>query len=238
LDGQLKLRDTKWGWGGNLGLMYEVDARTRFGLVYNSQVKLDFSPQAEFSGLAPGLNALLAARGALNATIDMGVKVPQGVMGSVYHQLNDRWALLGSVGWQQWSKFGEVYVSVDSPNGTSQTTQLNFKDTWHAAIGAQYRPTEQWLVNFGVSYDSDFQDNSNVSPVLPTNGAWGLGVGGTKQETKTFSWGVAGEYMYGGSPSFSKTSQVPVAVGGRGDLGGTYNNERIYIVSGNARWSF
>jgi long-chain fatty acid transport protein len=237
-DGQLKLRDTKWGWGGNLGLLYEVDPRTRFGFVYNSQVKLDFSPQAQFSGLAPGMNALLASRGLLNSTVDLGVKVPQGVMGSVYHELNDRWALLGSVGWQQWSKFGEVDVSVNSNNPTSLTTQLNFKDTWHVAVGAQYRPVEHWLINFGVAYDSEFQDNSNVSPALPTNGAWRFGVGGTKQETKTFGWGVAAEYIYGGSPSFSKTSTVPVALGGRGDLSGTYDKEAIYILSGNARWSF
>lgn len=135
-DGQLKLDDKHWGWGVNLGLLYELDPRTRFGLTYNAQVKLDFSSQAEFSRIAPGLNALLGARGLLNANVDLGIKVPQGVMASVFHQLDDRWALLGSVGWQQWSKFGTAEVSVDSRNPVSLTTDLDYQDTWHVAGGA------------------------------------------------------------------------------------------------------
>src|SRR5262245_3333550 len=50
-DGQLKLEDNRWGVGVNLGVLYELDARTRFGLTYNSQVDLDFTAQAEFSGI-------------------------------------------------------------------------------------------------------------------------------------------------------------------------------------------
>lgn len=150
-DGQLKLEDNRWGWGVNLGLLYELDPRTRFGLTYNSQVKLDFGAPAEFSSIAPGLNALLAARGLLNANVDLGMTVPQGAMASVFHQLDERWALLGSVGWQQWSKFGKTEVSVDSANPVSLTTDLNYKDTWHVAGGAQYRMSGPWLLNFGVA---------------------------------------------------------------------------------------
>jgi long-chain fatty acid transport protein len=31
-------------------------------------------------------------------------------MASVFHQLNPRWAVLGSVGWQEWSKFGQLQL--------------------------------------------------------------------------------------------------------------------------------
>jgi long-chain fatty acid transport protein len=85
-DGQLKLDDSTWGWGVNLGLLYELDPRTRFGLTYSSQVKLDFEAPAQFSGLAPGLQTVLGNAGLLNANVDLGIKVPQGVMGSVFHQ--------------------------------------------------------------------------------------------------------------------------------------------------------
>ncbi len=97
-DAQLKLDDKTWGWGVNLGLLYELDARTRFGLTWNSAVDLDFSAPAEFSNLGP-LGANLQAAGLLNSTVKVGIKIPQQVMGSVFAQLNDRWAVLGSVGW-------------------------------------------------------------------------------------------------------------------------------------------
>jgi long-chain fatty acid transport protein len=237
-DGQLKLDDSTWGWGVNLGLLYELDPRTRLGLTYNSQVDLDFTAQAEFSGLAPGLSTLLANRGLLNANIDLGMKVPQGVMGSVFHQLNDRWALLGSVGWQQWSKFGKVEVGVDSSNPTSLTTALGYKDTWHVAGGAQYRLSDPWTLNFGIAYDSEFQDSSNVSPALPANAAWRFGIGAQKQESKTFSWGVAAEYAYGGTLDVNKQSAAPVALGGRGNLVGSYNDTASFFFAGNVNWKF
>jgi len=237
-DGQLKLDDNTWGIGVNLGLLYELDARTRFGLTYNSQVKLDFEAPAQFSGLAPGLQTVLGNAGLLNANVDLGVKVPQGVMGSVFHQLNDRWAVLGSLGWQQWSKFGKVEVGIDSSNPTSLTTALNYKDTWHFAGGAQYRLSDPWTLNFGIAYDSGFQDSSNVSPALPANAAWRFGVGGQNQVSKTFSWGIAGEYAYGGTLDVNKQSAVGVAAGGRGNLVGSYNNTGIFFLAANFNWKF
>jgi len=224
-DGQLKIEDNTWGFGFNLGLLYEFDPGTRLGLTYNSQVDLNFKAPFEFSGLSRRLNALLNARGLLNATLDLEITVPQQVMGSVFHQISDDWALLASVGWQQWSKFGQVQIGIDdSSNPTSLTTNLGFKDTWHGALGAQYRVADPWLLNFGVAYDSAFQSSSNVSPLLPVNAAWRFGVGGEHQVSKTLSWGVAAEYLYGGTLDVNLQSAVPVALGGRGNVVGSYNN--------------
>ena len=50
-DGRLKMKDQAWVWGGNLGLLYEFTPSTRVGLTWNTQVNLNFSPPAEFSGL-------------------------------------------------------------------------------------------------------------------------------------------------------------------------------------------
>jgi long-chain fatty acid transport protein len=237
-DGQLKVEDSEWGWGANLGMLYEVGPGTRFGLTWNSQVNLDFKAPAEFSGLAPGLSALLAGQGLLNATIDLGMKIPQGVMGSFFHQMNDRWAVLGSVGWQQWSKFGKIDVSVDSSNPTSLTTNIPFDDTWHVALGAQHRLNADWLLNFGVAYDSKFQDSNNVSPMLPTNTQWRFGVGAQKPVNKGFTWGVAAEYLYGGTLDVNKQSTAPVAAGGRGNLSGSYKDTGVFFISANASWRY
>mgnify|MGYP001244485317 CR=1 FL=1 len=238
-DGKLEIKDSKWGWGGNLGMLYEVSPETRFGLTYNSRVKLNFSAPAQFSGIGPVLNGVLGARGLLNAPVNMGINVPQQVMGSMVHALNDKWTVLGNIGWQNWKKFGQAEVSIDSSDPRSITTNVAFKDTWHAAIGAQYRLSAPWKLNFGVAYDSGFQPNgSTVSPLLPANTAWRFGVGGQKQVDKSFSWGVAGEYIYGGTLNVNKQSVAPVLIGGRGNLVGSYNNIGNYILSANFNWKF
>jgi long-chain fatty acid transport protein len=218
-------------------MLYEFTPQTRLSLTYNSQVKLDFSGPAEFSGLASGLQAVLSNRGLLNANVDMGINVPQQAMLSAFHQLNDRWAVLGSLGWQQWSKFGQVDLGIDSSNPTSLTTESDFKDTWHIAAGAQYRITEPWLLNFGVAYDSGFQDNDNVSPMLPANAAWRFGIGAEKEVSKRFSWGLAAEYAYGGTLDVNKQSTAPVGLGGRGDLVGSYNNAGILFLGAYLNWT-
>lgn len=239
-DGRLKLKNETWGWGGNLGMLYEFSPATRVGLTWNSQVNLNFEAPAEFSGLDPKLSAALGKAGLLDASIKVGMKVPQQVMASLFTQADERWALLGSVGWQQWSKFGAIQLGIDdNTNPTSLTTDIPFKDTWHVAAGAQYRLSEPWLVNFGIAYDSGFQQNSSqVSPLFPTNAAWRFGVGGQQQLSKTSYWGFAAEYIYGGTLKTDIQAPKPVALGGHGDLVGSYNNTGVLVLGAYHNWSF
>ena len=98
-DGRLKMKDQAWVWGGNLGLLCEFTPSTRVGLTWASQVNLNVNAPAEFSGLAPAVSAALARVGLLDASIKLGIKVPQQAMAGLFTQIDDRWALLGSVGW-------------------------------------------------------------------------------------------------------------------------------------------
>ena len=68
---------------------------------------------------------------------------------SGYHELNDRWAVMGDFGWENWSKFGEVDVSVVSSTTTSLTTTTKYDDTYHVGIGTQYRLNPEWLLTAG-----------------------------------------------------------------------------------------
>ena len=175
----------------------------------------------------------------LNSNIELGIKIPQQLMASVFHQVNPRWAVLGSVGWQQWSKFGYVQLGIsDTANPTSVTKDLDFKDTWHFAAGAQYRLSDPWLLNFGVAYDSKFQSGSTVSPMLPVNDAWRFGAGVQNQVSKTFSWGVAAEYAYGDTLDVNLQSTSSVPTGGRGDLVGSFPDTGIFFIAFNFNWMF
>jgi long-chain fatty acid transport protein len=237
-DGRLVLNTHEWGWGVNAGVLYEPDRNTRLGITWNSQVDLDFSAPTEWSGLSHGIETVLRDRGLLNTTLDLGMKVPQGVNASFFRQVDERWAVLGSVGWQQWSKFGKVEVGVNSNDPRTLTANLDYKDTWHVAGGAQYRFSGPWLLNFGVAYDSAFQDSSNISPALPANAAWRFGIGAQKEESRTFNWGWVAEYVYGGTLDVNHRSDVPVPLGGRGNLVGSYDNTAVLFLGANFDWKF
>ena len=73
--------------------------------------------------------------------------MPQQLMGDVYQRITERLALLGSVGWQNWSRFGLVDISIDSANPRSLSKNLHFQDTFHIAAGSQYLLTQQWMLS-------------------------------------------------------------------------------------------
>jgi len=236
-DGQMALDDTAWGLGANLGLLWEPGPTTRIGLTYNSRVNLDFGARPVFTDLGPAFELLIRARGLDAATVDLGVSVPQGIMLSAFHQLNDQWALLGNAGWQQWSRFGIVEAGIsDTTNPTSLTRDLGFDDTWHLALGTQFQATPAWRIDGGVAYDSGFQDSGNVSPMLPANAAWRLGAGVRNQSSDKLGWGVAAEYVYGGTVGVNLQSTLPPALGGRGNLSGAYAGTGMFFLAVHLDW--
>ena len=233
------LDDNAWGFGANLGLLYEVDQRhaLRHHLHLAGQARLQRAaaverPRARHSGPAR------VARAARCQDVDLGVTVPQGVNASFYHEIDPRWAVLGSVGWQQWSKFGEVEVGSRLEQSRRADHPLNFKDTWHLAGGAQYKWSDAWLLNAGIAYDSGFQDNNAVALALPANAAWRFGIGGQKEESKAFNWGLSLEYLHGGTLHSNIAGSAPVALGGRGDVVGSFNNVAFYFLAANGSWKF
>jgi long-chain fatty acid transport protein len=237
-DGRLELDDTTWGYGVNLGVIYDGGTGTRAGLTYTSQVVLDFAAPTQFSDLASGLATVLESRGLLDAVVGLGLRVPQTVMLSGLHELNPTLTLLASAGWQQWSRFGRVEVGVDSNDPMSLTTESSFDDTWHGALGLQHQASEVWRVDFGVGYDSGFQTDGNVSPALPANDAWRFGLGLRSQPGPGFAWGLGCEYAYGGTLEVAKQSTAPVPLGGRGDLVGSFEQTGMVFLSGNLEWRF
>jgi len=232
-DGQLKIKDSTFGMGGNIGILYEVSPGTRFGVTYCTPIKLSFSDTPEFYGTGAGISAILLSRGAYFTTLDLDMTVPQAVMASFYHELNDTWALLGNFGWQNWSEFGKLDVSLSSTANPGLTTDLKYKDTWHGALGAQYRLSAPWLLTGGVAYDSSMLDDSNRSPALPLGWAWRFALGAQYELRNDIRLGFAYEYVYGGSPGIN-VSRGPLA----GTVVGEYPDMSIQYVTANIAWKF
>ena len=70
---------------------------------------MNFSDHPTFSNTGTIGTALQKG---LNRNLDLGITVPQHVILSGYHELSDRWAVMGDFGWENWSQFGKVDVAV------------------------------------------------------------------------------------------------------------------------------
>jgi long-chain fatty acid transport protein len=227
-DGELSVKDQTWGFGANAGILIEPRKGTRLGVTYLSPVKLDFKATPSFSNLGPLGGAIFANPSPLN----LGLTVPQSVMLGGYHELNAKWALMADVGWQNWSQFGKVDVGVDSANPTSLTKNLNYQDTWHAAIGAQYRASDKWLLSTGFGYDSSAVSDANRTLSLPMGEAYRFGLGAQWQVSQAIILGAAYEFMWGGNMPVTQDSAY------RGRVSGSFENSWFSFFDLNLTWTF
>lgn len=206
--------DHDWAYGARLGLMYEPTNKTRIGLVWNSEVEYEFNVDSTLT-IGP-----IGPIGPITTTIPMaaGVKAPQQVMTSIYHRLNDDWAVMGNLGWQDWSEFADTTIEV---NGVTSSSNLALEDTWHVAAGAQYTLDAQTKLNAGVAFDTSmYKHQSQTSFALPNGDTWRLGLGMQYALSSQSDLGVAAEYAR------SEDSSTQSAL-----ISGGYDNPQMLFMS-------
>jgi len=229
-DGQLQIKDQAVGVGGNIGVMFMPTRGTRFGLTYQSPIELNFSDKPKFSNLGP-IGTTLKNNGVLNKKLDVGMTVPQSIMFSAYHELTRNWAVMGDVGWQDWSRFGKVDISVDTANPTSLTTNLQYRDTWHLGFGTQYRLNPAWVVSTGFGYDSSMVKDKNRTLSVPVGEAYKFGFGALWQTTPTLNLGFSYELAWGGDMPVDQ-NRGPLA----GRVAGDFKNTALHFFALSVSW--
>lgn len=229
-DGQLKYADSTVGVGGEFGVLVEPKKGTRVGVTYYSPIKLNFSNTPTFSNLGT-IGTALQNNGVLNRRLDLGVTVPQHVILSGYHELSDRWAVMGDFGWENWSKFGSIEVSVVSATTNSLTTAINYNDTYHVGIGTQYRLNPEWLLNGGFAYDSSMVTAANRQLVLPVGATYKFGMGANWLMSPKIKLGFSYELSYIGDMSVNQ-NRGPLA----GQVTGEFKDVMLHFFAFTLNW--
>ena len=232
-DGRLKYDASDVGYGYNLGVLFELSPQTRVGVTYVSEVKLEFKDEMRFKNLdGTLLGAALRASGLLDAQLKIDMTIPAQLSVGAYQALTDNLALVGTVNWQNWSKFGQPEIAVADSN--TVTANLDYKDTYHAGIGAYYRVAEPWLLMVGFGYDtSPTSSSSERSPVLPLGATFTYAAGVQYDWNKDFSVGAAYALIDAGSAKVNR-SGGPL----KGDLEGEYDTNFIHAFNLNFVYRF
>jgi len=195
--GEQKVDDKDWAVNGRLGVLYDLDPGTRFGLTYASKTEYDFDVAPTFAfthtfqPVASGPS--LTVTRDFSLPISAMVNTPQQVMFSAFHTLNPQWAVMGNLGWQDWSAYSNSTVAVA---GSELAGGDRLQDTWHVAVGAQYTPNARWRFDGGIAYDTSFYKNqSDGSLTMPSGAAWRFGVGSQYQLDPKSSVGAGFEVL-------------------------------------------
>ena len=232
-DGRLKYDASDEGYGFNLGTLFELSPQTRVGVTYVSQVNLDFKDELRFKNLeGTVLEGALAANGLLNARLKINVNLPAQLAVGAYHAFTDRLALVGTVNWQNWSRFGQPEISVSDSN--TVTDDLGYKDTYHAGLGVYYRVADPWLLMAGFGYDTSPTSSSDErSPMLPLGGTYRYATGVQYDWNKDCSIGLAYTLIDAGN---AKVNQSGGAF--KGNLEGDYDPNIIHAFNLNFVYRF
>ena len=224
-DGKLKYSDTDFAVQGNFGVMIEPSDKTRIGLRYLTETELDFKDDIYTSGVGPAIADAMKSVG----NVDLAMKMPQSLMAGIFHQVNDQWAVLGSVGWDDWSRFGRVRVKVTAA-GIDRIVDEDFDDTWHFGVGTQYQYNPKLMLTAGFSYDSSMSDSDTRPITLPLGAMYRYGLG--------FKYQKSDDLLFGGGLSFLWEGDLKVKPAGGPQTGvsGQYDNVSITFLSFYVQW--
>jgi long-chain fatty acid transport protein len=230
-DGGFSLESWDEAFGGKAGILLRPIPQLRIGLTYQSPEYYKFGFKPHLTHLGPGLNAIRKRIG--GAQFNVPLTEPQQVMASAVYEVLPNFSLLGSIGWQNWTEFGEFPVGISAANQRTVNANLHFSNTWQIAIGQQYRIAEKWLWSAGFAYDSSPVSKANRNAVLPIDRQLRYGTGIQYEVNRDVTAGVAWEFMDAGPGPFSNR-RGPLA----GTLQGHYSTNYLNFVALNLRWKF
>jgi long-chain fatty acid transport protein len=170
--------------------------------------------------------------GLLNSTIGMEVKVPQSLVLSAYHDINQKWALMGNLGWQNWKQFGLVGITVAAEDTQSLVVDRQYKDTAHVAIGTRFAPVQQWILSLGFAYDSSAVTDENRTVDAPMGQAFRFGLGAEWVIVPAVDLGLAYELAWFGDMPVNQQGG-PLS----GDVVGSYDNTAIHFIALSLQWN-
>jgi long-chain fatty acid transport protein len=224
-DGKMEYKDDSFGVGGGAGILVEPWKGTRFGLTYISPVEQEFEDTPAFTNLLGPLNSTLPAR---VGEVKIKMTIPQTVMFSAFHEITPKWAVMGNLGWQNWTKLGYTGLSVSNNTGAtvSTTTNAQYDDTFHVAVGAHYRFHPRWRVTAGFAYDSSPSGDADRTVTLPLDRQFRYSAGLIYEVTERITTGLAYTFVDAGSASVDQT-RGPLA----GTIQGDYSSNYIHAIA-------
>ncbi len=218
--------------GDSFGVGYHVggmgifnDKHTRLGINYQSKIRHTFDGYSELSGplastgnlfVDPALPYAVVRNNNLNSN---AIEFPDVLTLSAYQDVNDRFALLASVVFTGWSCFETIQLNnvaapnVESDGDVSQVsvnaaTPQNYRDAWRAALGANYRFNDQWMLRVGGGYDQTPTTNAYRDVRLPDTDRWALSIGGHYQARENIGVDVGYTHLFADNNSGVNTNDA------------------------------
>jgi long-chain fatty acid transport protein len=148
------------GFGGNLGITWNVTDRQRLAVTYRSPITIDYSGTTEFNNY-PG--------GVPGTSFGSQIKFPTIVSVGYGFQVNDKIRLETDLEWIEFSRFKNLPINVgaNALRVPSQTIPENWRDTFTAGFGGDWKFADNWVLRAGYQFYQSPVPDSTFSPTIP-----------------------------------------------------------------------
>lgn len=184
-----------WAFGATAGVIWQPAPGTSIGVGYRSA--LDVSAQGTCSGV--GLSNLAAGNpfgcaGGVNVNADL--TLPDMVTASFRQQVSERFTVLGTVEWTNWSRVGAEAEFRDDAGNVVDVFPLDYDDGWFFSGGVEYVWKPGTTLRAGLGYElSPISDEvRNVS--LPDNDRIWLSFGASTKLTSNITIDLAYTHLF------------------------------------------
>ncbi|WP_318455693.1 outer membrane protein transport protein [Photobacterium leiognathi] len=219
----IDMKGTSWGWGWNIGALYELDQNNRFGLSYRSQVDLDFD--GDFT------DYLGPITGKPHNTVSANLSLPLPAIAefSGFHQLDSQWAISYSLQWTQYNKFKEIKATSSQCNsGTCFLKKENYKNTYRWAVGTTYTMNDKWTLRYGFALD---QNAGQATLSIPDTDRYWYSAGATYHFNPDLSVDMGLSYIHSKKASFKEETPT-------GDMNSFTSTGSAYLAAMQINYRF
>ncbi|HSI41112.1 MAG TPA: outer membrane protein transport protein [Xanthobacteraceae bacterium] len=165
-----------WGMGVTLGVQFQPWAGTTFGLGYRSSIRHDLEGSLALPGVSYPAQAVL--------------DTPDVLSFGVRQDISESFRLFGTIEWDNWSRLGAVPAT--APDGSTLTTlQLNYRDGWLYALGAEYDVSAVLTLRAGIGYEVAPLTDANRDTRFPEVDQLILSAGLTYKYSETVSFDLS-----------------------------------------------
>lgn len=219
-----------WSYGYNFGLMYDISQATRVGFAYRSKIKQELEGNASFTGANPFFTTVVGVFVPTDVTAN--VTLPESASLSLYHDINNQWAILADATWTHWNRFQQLLVDFSNPLQTDSLTVEDWTNSMRYSLGLNYRHNSAWLLRAGVAFDEEpIRSAEYRTPRIPGNDRTWLAIGANYRHSSNLSFDVGYAHLFVDDTPINHTDLNGF------NITGEYDNS-VDILSAQVNWTF
>lgn len=202
-----------WGFGYNLGAIYQLTNDSRIGVSYRSKVDQHLKGDVKFSvsnGPTP------------NGNVNADITLPESFSVSGFSKLNDTWDLMADASWTRWSRFEELAINRDNGTPLSPPTIENWNNAMRYSIAVNYHYSNTVKLRAGLAYDESPVSDQFRTARIPDNDRKWISFGAGWQATPATKLDIGYAHLFTSNTDINddQTGALPL---GKGRVSGEYD---------------